>query len=114
MFKPPIDIAAQTDAQVRALIEQGRGTMPPFSSRLSAAEIDSLIAQLRSWQASSPSAVRDGDCDCGASDRRGRRDAHDGDCDCVAHDGRDRHRGAQHHGRKQRGCMVGELPGMPR
>ncbi len=57
VFKRPIDIAAQTDAQVRSLIEQGRGSMPPFGGRLSAGEIDAIITLVRSWQASPPSAT---------------------------------------------------------
>jgi mono/diheme cytochrome c family protein len=49
VFKRAIDLSNQTDAKVQTLLQQGRGTMPPFDGRLSAGDIGQLIALMRSW-----------------------------------------------------------------
>jgi predicted CXXCH cytochrome family protein len=58
-LKPSDFVASSTDAQVRDVIENGRaGTaMPAWSGRLSAQEIDAVVALLRSWQGPSSSGM---------------------------------------------------------
>lgn len=46
----PEFLAAHTDEQLRGVILEGEGLMPPFSGRLSADEMDALVAFMRKWQ----------------------------------------------------------------
>ena len=57
MDKEPIRVGQRTDDQLRTLITQGRGGMPGFGTRLSAVEIDGLIALVRSWQGAAPAGT---------------------------------------------------------
>lgn len=47
-----------TDAQIYAQIDQGKGNMPPFGSGLSKAQINGLIAYVRSLARASDSGKR--------------------------------------------------------
>jgi mono/diheme cytochrome c family protein len=43
-------LSSHTDEQIRTVIQNGEGAMPPFGSRLRASDVDAIIAQLRAWQ----------------------------------------------------------------
>jgi cytochrome c5 len=49
VFKEKIALSEFTDAQLRTIIKNGQGTMPGFG-KLSAADIDAIIAFMRSWK----------------------------------------------------------------
>ena len=46
----PQYLSGHTDVQIRGVIQNGEGSMPGFGSRLSATDVDALIALLRGWQ----------------------------------------------------------------
>jgi mono/diheme cytochrome c family protein len=51
VFKEKINLPEFTDDHLRAIVKNGQGSMPGFS-KLSAADIDAIIAFMRSWKPS--------------------------------------------------------------
>ncbi len=41
------DVQKQTDAELKKIIEDGRGKMPPYKAKLAAGEADALVAFIR-------------------------------------------------------------------
>lgn len=56
-LKPNAFVGGGTDAQVRQIIENGRGAMPAWQGRLSPDDITAAIALLRTWQGAKPAGA---------------------------------------------------------